>query len=139
MILSISDIDINKKSSQKTALIYLIVAVFCLVFGIVYEVFSHGVISKHMVLAFLIPLLGGALPFFLVGKLAVKLHPFGIAKKLYNSGIAIFTVWCVMKGVLVIYGTTNHLLVYYVVAGVGFLAAGIALWVMQAVKRLKCN
>ena len=42
---------------------YAAVSAFMLLFGAVYEYFSHGVFSAFMVYAFLIPLLGGYLPF----------------------------------------------------------------------------
>ena len=45
---------------------YLIAAAACGVFGFAYEQFSHGVYSECMLLFFLIPLLGGALPSFLL-------------------------------------------------------------------------
>lgn len=48
----------------------LIVSAVVLVFGMIYEHFSHEVYSAAMVYAFLIPLLGSALPYFLAAKRA---------------------------------------------------------------------
>ena len=46
----------------KTALGYLIAAVFLGVFSAIYEHFSFGVYSGYMIFAYLIPLAGGAIP-----------------------------------------------------------------------------
>lgn len=42
--------------------IYLAAAIFCALFGAVYEFFSHGVFSFFMIYAFAIPLAAGAFP-----------------------------------------------------------------------------
>ena len=83
------------------------------IFGLVYERFSHGVLSGFMVFAFLIPLLGGAaqlLPIFR------RRSPF-----LWNCGILTLTVGSLVRGVLDIYGTTSRLCGVYGVVGWGFL------------------
>lgn len=55
-----------QKNAVRTALLYLAATILCAVFGAVYEVFSHEVYSYYMIYAFLFPLIGGALPFFLL-------------------------------------------------------------------------
>lgn len=57
----LSTLDINRMN--KTALYYLFISLFCILFGAVYELFSHEVYSYFMLYAFVIPLGGGALPF----------------------------------------------------------------------------
>ena len=42
--------------------IYLAAAIFCALFGAIYEFFSHGVFSFFMIYAFAIPLAAGAFP-----------------------------------------------------------------------------
>lgn len=54
-------------SAIKTGLQYFMAALFCALFGAVYELFSHSVFSYYMLYAFMIPLVGGALLFFLMG------------------------------------------------------------------------
>lgn len=54
-------------SAIKTGLQYFTAALFCALFGAVYELFSHSVFSYYMLYAFMIPLVGGALLFFLMG------------------------------------------------------------------------
>lgn len=61
----LSTLDINRMN--KTALYYLFISLFCILFGAVYELFSHEVYSYFMLYAFVIPLGGGALPFFYNG------------------------------------------------------------------------
>lgn len=70
-----SDIDANSKSALKTALVYLLASLFCVLFGAVYELFGHGVYSYFMIYAFVFPLAGGTLPFFLLGFARVKKYP----------------------------------------------------------------
>lgn len=160
MTLYTSDTKRTGVRTQKTALIYLAVAVFCAVFGAVYEVFSHGVISAFMVLAFLFPLLGGALPFFLIYKAgsarqacrrkAAKKRPAGarhasgnrpplssgiVARSLYHSGIISLTVGSIMTGILEIYGTTNGLTAAYWLAGAALMLSGIVTHLITVILR----
>ena len=53
-------------SAIKTGLQYFTAALFCALFGAVYGLFSHSVFSYYMLYAFMIPLVGGALLFFLI-------------------------------------------------------------------------
>jgi len=122
-----SDTNKCEKKFGKTALIYLIVSVFCALFGCVYETFSHGVYSFYMIYAFLFPLVGGTLPFLIFSLLESKKEPQSLAAKLYHSGIAALTVGSIVKGILEIYGTTNRLTVFYWIFGVGLVTVGVGL------------
>lgn len=55
MILYILDTNGMKKEIKK----YLFFSVFCLIFGIIYEIFSHQVYSIFMICAFCVPLVLG--------------------------------------------------------------------------------
>lgn len=57
---------------MKKNLFYLFLSLFVLVFGQIYEHFSHGVYSNYMIFAFLFPLLGLFLPNFLLRLLPKK-------------------------------------------------------------------
>lgn len=118
-------------SSAKLALIYLLVSVFCAVFGAVYELFSHEVYSYRMIYAFAYPLIGGALPYLVQSIVQRPRREITISGKLYNSGIAALTVGSILGGVLDIYGTTNRLLTAYPVVGITFAASGAALYLYQ--------
>lgn len=52
--------------------IYLAAAVFCALFGAVYEIFSHGVFSFYMIYAFAFPLVLGAVPMLWMGLRTAK-------------------------------------------------------------------
>ena len=118
-----SDNDITRQTA-KTAFVYLLISLFCALFGAVYEVFSHGVYSFYMLYAFIFPLAGGTLPFLAIS-LFQKRYPEAIARNIYHSGIAALTVGSIIQGVLEIYGTTNRLAGLYWLVGVILLFAGI--------------
>ena len=118
-----SDTDISKRA-LKTAFIYLIISLFCALFGAVYEVFSHGVYSFYMIYAFAFPLVGGTFPFLAIS-LFRKHYPDAIARNIYHSGIATLTVGSIIQGVLDIYGTTNRLTGLYWIVGIIMLISGI--------------
>lgn len=103
--------------SSKTALCYVLIALFCALFAWVYEHFSHGVWSFSMVFAFVYPLLLGALPALLLG-----VSPAGAG--LWRAGIAALTVGSLLRGALEIYGTGHHLTWVYGALGAGLCAAG---------------
>ena len=87
---------------------------FVLIFGIIYEFFSHGVISYFMIFAFLIPLIDFILNCFLI---KTKLKVCLLSKNLFSMSICTFTIYSIMKGFLNIYGTTNNLVIVYLVVG----------------------
>ena len=137
MTLCTSDTD-NKASALKTAFIYLLITVFCSVFGTVYELFSHEVYSFYMIYAFAIPLLGGVLPFMLAAMFNTSEFPGRLSLNLYNSGIAALTTGSIVNGVLEIYGTDNPLVYAYVFSGILFILAGIIVYMVQK-RRIKNN
>ena len=111
-----SGINMQKTDAVKTSFVYLVASLVCVVFGAVYEYFSHEVYSEYMIYAFVFPLFGGTLPFltiFLLGKPMPK----KIVRGLYHCGVMTFTVGSIVKGILEIYGTTNRLTSIYWMAG----------------------
>ena len=96
---------------------------FLAIFGAVYELFSHGVVSYYMVFAFAVPLLLGALPngvLLLSGKSAD-----GVFLRLWDAAIAALSVGSVLRGVLEIYGTTNSLLGVYPLAAAALMLSAL--------------
>ena len=87
---------------------------FVLIFGIIYEIFSHGVISYFMIFAFLIPLIDFIMNCFLI---KTKIKMCLLSKNLSSMSICTFTFYSIMKGFLNIYGTTNNLVIVYLVFG----------------------
>ncbi len=98
-------------------------ALFCAVFTLIYEQFSHGATSSHMRCMFLMPLVGCALP-ALVG-LVTPLHRFVCrpAFNLWNSGMAVWAVGCLFRGIVNISGRFTDLDRVYWILGWVFLAA----------------
>ena len=126
-----SENDITRQAS-KTAFVYLLISLFCALFGAVYEMFSHGVYSFYMLYAFAFPLAGGTLPFFAIS-LFQKRYPETVTRNIYHSGIATLTVGSIIQGVLEIYGTTNRLAGIYWLVGVILLLAGIMFYLGEGV------
>lgn len=132
----ISDIDASARKMIKTAFAYLLISLFCILFGVVYELFSHEVYSYYMVYAFAFPLAGGTLPFLAIFLFRRKNYPGAVAENLYHSGIATLTVGSIMRGALDIYGTTNRLLNVYWIIGTVLVAAGVTAYfaIMKIIK-----
>lgn len=65
------------------------ISVICLIFGIIYECFSHGVYSNYMKYAFVIPLVFGGIMSICIYLLMVKKLPGRISNNLINVYIII--------------------------------------------------
>ncbi|MCR5144935.1 MAG: hypothetical protein K6B67_06480 [Lachnospiraceae bacterium] len=104
---------------RKRRIAYFIFTVFILVFGLIYEFFSHEVYSYYMLLAFLIPLAGG-----LVSELHV---PSSLSQQFLTGGVVWLTLGCVFQGVLEIYGTTNRLSIIFAIVGLVLVATSIVI------------
>ena len=112
-------------AQKKLILIDLATALFCALFGAVYEAFGHGVYSYGMIYAFAFPLVMGVLPLYLIDVLRAP-YPGKTLRELWHAGIAALTVGSIVTGILEIYGTTNPLTIVYWILGAVFLAAGAA-------------
>lgn len=106
------------RSRKQTRIAYMIATAFCLLFGTVYELFSHGVYAPAMYLLFLYPL-GGVLPFFFL-----KCYPTPAVRWLWHCGIATLTCGSCVTGVIEIYGTECALLPLYYGVGAGLCLLG---------------
>ncbi len=113
-----SDIEKNKNRALKTSAIFLGASLITGLLGAIYELFSHEVYSYFMIYAFAFPLVGGTLPYLLLGLSKAKRYPNAVCRNLYHAGIATLTVGSIMRGVLDIYGTTNSLTNIYWFAGI---------------------
>ena len=128
-----SDTDILKRRGLR----YLAASVIVAAAGGVYEYFSHGVWSNYMVFAFTVTLLAGAVPNFLAGALGNKNRAGrtgSAAAGLQLAAVATLTTGSLMNGVLEIYGTTNHLMTVYPVAGLALLAAALTAYAARGRK-----
>ena len=115
---------------------YITAAVGTALFAAVYEFFSHQVYSMFMLLAFLVPLLGGVLPLSLLAGTDEKKHPGILCRCLYGSAVAVLTVGCIFRGILEIYGTTSYLGIFYWIAGAMLLLPALVLYAVQLKRTL---
>ena len=95
---------------------YMMVTVLTALFGAIYEKYSHEVYSYYMIYAFMIPLMLGILPSFILEIFLKKEVP-SVINRIWNCGVATLTIGSLFKGVLEIYGTTNRLVIVYPIAG----------------------
>lgn len=123
--------DTASRKAAKTAFVYLLISLFCSLFGAVYEIFSHGVYSFYMIYAFQFPLAGGVLPWFCISLWGGEKYPAVAARYLYHAGIATLTTGSILCGILEIYGTTNMLTGYYWTFGSILLLAGVTVYIFQ--------
>lgn len=119
-----------KRQAKKISLIYLVITIFCIVFALIYEMFSHEVYSFYMLGAFLFPLVLGVIPFFVID-LKHTLLPSLFTRDLYHCGIATLTFGSIIEGILEIYGTTNQLIIAYWIAGFTLICLGILCYALQ--------
>lgn len=135
--MTLSTLDINRiKNMRKTGFLYLFISMFCVLFGAVYEYFSHEVYSYFMLYAFVFPLVGGMLPFLGMAFYKVPM-PNRVSRNLYHSGIATLTTGSLFEGALEIYGTTNRLVWVYWILGGLFLLMGIVVYLICSKGRTK--
>ena len=134
--MSSSDKNAPRASALKTAYVYLLISLFCVLFGGVYELYSHEIYSNYMIYAFLFPLMGGTLVFLSLLVFRLRL-PKRLSQNLYHAGIAALTVGCILEGVVEIYGTTNDLIRIYFIVGTALVAAGVIAYVAGCVRDQK--
>ncbi|MBQ4416362.1 MAG: hypothetical protein II868_01600, partial [Butyrivibrio sp.] len=84
----------------KTGIVYLLVSLFCFVFGMVYEHFGFGVTSPFMHLAFLIPLLLGFLPALVLGLIKRNRAYSETGRMFWRLGILTLTAGSLFRGAL---------------------------------------
>ena len=100
-------------------------ALLCVVFTVIYEHFSHGAASPHMRSMFLMPLVGLALP-ALLGYFTPLHRSIGrLAFNLWNSGLAVWVVGCLFRGIVNISGRYTDLDKIYWALGWCLLAAAL--------------
>ena len=120
----------NKSKVFRSLLISVGITALTALFGFVYEIFSHGVLSYFMYLAFLIPLGLGCLVYLAMWFFNIKFIPSTLVRSIYNTGVGIVTAGFIYKGVTDIYGTPrNSMFITYLVIGLILLIKGILLYI----------
>lgn len=120
---------------KKQSITYFIASFSCLLFGLIYEYFSHNVYSNYMLFSWLIPFVFGTIVSILIYTLKAKKLPKSSSNNLYNASIATFTFGCIIKGVLDIYGTTNWKIIFYLIAGISLLIASVITYIISLKKQ----
>lgn len=95
---------------------YLIASIVLALAGAVYEMFSHGIYSNHMIYAFMYPLAMGCLPYLADNRGIIK-KAGHLSEVLLLAAIVTLSIGSVIRGVLEIYGTTNFLTGAYTLIG----------------------
>lgn len=131
-----STLDI-KKHNNKTILVYLAISVFMIAVDKIYAIFGHDVASGYMTWMFLYPFIGGALLYFLLGRMlsgANRYTGYRLFYNLYNSGIALLSVASFMQGIFEIAGTGSVYVTFYNVGGYLFVAFGLVGMILSVIK-----
>lgn len=136
----------TKYDALKTGVKYLTASVVIAAASAVYGLFSHGVSSYFMTYAFMIPLLGGAMPHLIAAlkkagreesksAMVSQAEPVKGFRDAQLAVIATLTAGSLLKGVLDIYGTTNRLLIAYPVLAVILIAVAVTAYFKTANKK----
>ena len=113
--------------------VYIPVTVFCAVFFLIYDRFSHGVRSPYMTFLFVPPLVLGLLPSAAVRIFSRIPKQPTVSAYIYHAGVASVTVSFLLRGILEIAGTSSEYQEYLMTAGVLLLIAGAVLYPIAAV------
>ena len=122
--------DSKRKQLLKYSFYYMLITLFCVIFGAIYERYGHGVYSYRMIYAFIVPLVLGAITLFGI-TLRAKRLPGPLPLLFWNCGTATLTVGLLFHGVLDIYGTTSKWVLVYYIAAAALLCAGIVLYLVM--------
>lgn len=109
---------------------YLPVTLFCLLFFLIYDRFSHGVRSPYMTWLFLWPFALGLLP-GLALRLFSRLPRQGrLSADLYHPGVAAVTVSSLLRGIFDIAGTASDYQAWLMIFGGAMLLCGVAAYII---------
>ncbi len=111
-------------------------AVFCIVFGAIYEAFSFGVFSYFMIYAFVFPLAAGIVYLIMYMRRAQAARAF---LNLLNSAAVTAALGSLAAGVVEIYGTENRLLGIYPIVTAVLIAAAVISQAVMAGKMKKAS
>lgn len=129
MTLSISDNTLNVHNPVKRIIIWSGISVFCVIFFLIYDRFSHNVRSYYMTYLFVLPLIFGVLPEIIIYVLNIlsKRKPVigRFSDNAYCSGVAAIMAGSLIKGILDIAGAASVYQKYLFYAGIIFMAAAV--------------
>lgn len=111
----------SRRRARRALVVGLSLALFCVIFTVIYEHFSHNAASRHMRCMFLMPLVGVALPAALGYLTPLHRYLSRAAFNLWNSAMAVWTVGCLFRGIVNISGRHTTLDIPYWVSGWAFI------------------
>lgn len=123
----------DEKGIELGRRLYAIATIFCFVFFLIYNMFSHGVHSPFMTWLFLWPLLLGFAPTTVLALVHNLPGPGEVSAFLYNAGVAALTVSSCLRGIFQIAGTSSVYQVYLMIFGAAVTAAGAILYALGAI------
>jgi predicted membrane channel-forming protein YqfA (hemolysin III family) len=123
---------LDRKQEKRQLIIYLGVTIFALVFGYIYELFSHNVYSPHMALMFLYPGILGLGPTIIIYICKGIKRPDDMVRILFHCGVLTLTVGSMVNGILQIYGTTSKLVPIYYIIGIILILSGVIRYFLLA-------
>lgn len=128
----------DRRVLRRNFITYIGVVIFCILFGIIYEMNGHGVISYFTLLGFLFPLGLGLIPYSLLYLFKLDIGPGMYTSYAYNAGVATLTVGSYFTGMLEIYGTTRdvYVIIYFAVGSI-LLITGIVFYIISLIKSKK--
>lgn len=109
-----------KTKNPRWSLSWLFIAVFCGIFSIIYETFSHGVYSNAMIYLFAYPLLLGAAVCFVLERMGRPMPD-----RFYQDGVFTLTMASLLSGILEIYGTASDYTSWFYCFGIALLVIGL--------------
>ena len=110
-------------------IVWLGISIFCLIFYLIYNQFSHGVQSAYMTYLFAWPLVLGFLPctaLYIISRLRKStIRISSISDNAYCSCVAALTVSSLLKGIFEIAGTASIYQTWLTYAGLTLIIIGI--------------
>jgi hypothetical protein len=117
------DIKILKNKFGRIFSAYFAITLGCILFNFIYEQFSYGEHSDFMRMMFCVPMFGGVLPFWIIYLTRAEFTLSRIGYNLWNSGVALLTSGCLIRGIIEISGRTTDYDKFYWLLG-GLMAIG---------------
>ena len=131
MTLSISENRTEGVDLRRAVFSYVGISVFCIIFFLVYNQFSHGVHSPFMTWLFGWPLVFGVIPCLVLDKCRRFHSPGRISFNVWNSGVAALTVSSLLRGIFEIAGTGSDYQEWLMAAGGIMVAAGAIAYIIR--------
>ena len=119
----------RKKAELRRTIIWFGISVFCLIFYLIYNQFSHGVQSAYMTYLFAWSLVLGFPPcaaLYIISRLRKStIMISSISDNAYCSGVAALTVSSLLRGIFEIAGTASIYQTWLTYAGLTLIIIGI--------------